>query len=178
MFVVVVVVVTAVVLCLHVLLSHVVVVTLGGLCRCCLWWCRCWCCCVWWRWRWWCHCVSWRCDCRRRCRCRRLLDPLGDHRATCPHAGVLGRKGAPLERACARVCREAGARVATNMLFRELNLDGVASNDERQLEVIANGLPLFCQGTGQCPRRYWINHNGSTISLNATMSVGTGMGCW
>ena len=41
----------------------------------------------------------------RPCRCGRSLDPLGDHRAACAVAGVLGPRGAPLERAAARICR-------------------------------------------------------------------------
>ena len=78
----------------------------------------------------------------RRCRCRRLLDPYGDHRAACPTAGVLGNRGAPLERAVARVCREAGARVSVNAFVRDLNIDA-APGDGRRLEVVANGLPLW-----------------------------------
>ena len=46
----------------------------------------------------------------RRCRCGGKLDVLGDHRSACPTAaGVLGLRGAPLERAAARVCRETGS---------------------------------------------------------------------
>ena len=45
------------------------------------------------------------------CRCHRRLDPLGDHRAACSTSGIL-RSG--LERAAARVCREAGAPVISN----------------------------------------------------------------
>ena len=47
----------------------------------------------------------------RTCRCRRTFDSLGDHRAACAQSGVLRSRGGPLERAAARVCREAGARV-------------------------------------------------------------------
>ena len=52
----------------------------------------------------------------RNCQCGRLLDVLGDHRAACAEAGVLGRRGFALESAAARVSREAGARVGTNIL--------------------------------------------------------------
>lgn len=66
----------------------------------------------------------------------------------------LKTRAAPLERAVARVCREAGARVATNVLLRDLNtgLPAVPSRrssrrgrrgDERRVEVVANGLPLW-----------------------------------
>ena len=37
-------------------------------------------------------------------------------------AGVLGRRGHAMESAAARVCREAGARVSTNVLVRDLDL--------------------------------------------------------
>ena len=42
-------------------------------------------------------------------RCGRQLDSFGHHRAACQVAGVLGRRGFPLECAAAQVCREAGA---------------------------------------------------------------------
>eukprot|EP00439_Symbiodinium_sp_Y106_P009176 s7483_g1.t1 len=42
----------------------------------------------------------------------------------------------------ARVCREAGATVALNVRLRDLNVD-VARQDERRIEVIANGLALW-----------------------------------
>ena len=44
----------------------------------------------------------------RQCRCRRALDPFGDHRAACPRAGILRSRGVPLKRAAATICREAG----------------------------------------------------------------------
>ena len=79
----------------------------------------------------------------RICRCCRILDPLGDHRAACAQAGVLRGRGIPLERAAARVCREAGARVTTNTRLSDLNLDHINRHDDRRIEVIANGLPLW-----------------------------------
>ena len=76
------------------------------------------------------------------CRCQCPLDVLGDHVAACPRSGTLRQRGGPLERAAARVCREADAAVATNVLVRDLNLQA-ARQDERRIEVIANGLPLW-----------------------------------
>ena len=55
---------------------------------------------------------------------------------------VLGARGAALEKAAARVCREAGARVATNVFLRDMNVD-VPLADGRRIEVLANGLPLW-----------------------------------
>ena len=78
----------------------------------------------------------------RQCRCRRALDPLGDHRAACPQAGILRSRGVPLERAAATICREAGARVTTNTKVADLNLQHLHRHDDRRIEVIANGRHL------------------------------------
>ena len=79
------------------------------------------------------------------CRCGRPLDPCGHHRAACPHTGVLVRRGFSLESAGARVCREAGGggRVTTNVRVQDLDLPPRAGADNRRLEVVADGLPLF-----------------------------------
>ena len=77
----------------------------------------------------------------RTCRCGRQLDMFGHHRAACAVAGVLGRRGCPLECAAAHVCRGAGARVSTNVHVRDLaDLDAV---DGRRLEVVADGVSLW-----------------------------------
>ena len=44
--------------------------------------------------------------------------------------------------AAARVCREAGATVTLNILVRDLNVDATRT-DDRHIEVIANGMPLW-----------------------------------
>ena len=60
------------------------------------------------------------------------------------HEWELGRRGFALETAAARVCREAGGRVMTNMLVRDLDLaPGLNTTDGRRLEAIADGLSLF-----------------------------------
>ena len=79
----------------------------------------------------------------RHCRCRRTLDTYGDHRAACAQSGILRNRSTPLERAAARMCREAGARVTTNTLLTDLNLDHIHRQDDRRIEVIANGLPIW-----------------------------------
>ena len=56
---------------------------------------------------------------------------------------MLGRRGYALESAAARVCREAGARVTTNVMVRDLDLLPLQQVDARRLEVVADGLPLF-----------------------------------
>ena len=80
---------------------------------------------------------------RRFCRCGRSLDAFGHHRAACPRAGVLGRRGFALESAAARICREAGGRVTTNVFVRDLDVAVPNALDGRRLEVVADGLPLF-----------------------------------
>ena len=79
---------------------------------------------------------------RRFCRCGRSLDAFGHHRAACSRAGVLGRRGFALESAAARICREAGGRVTTNVFVRDLDVAVPNALDGRRLEV-ADGLPLF-----------------------------------
>ena len=76
-------------------------------------------------------------------RCRRPLDPLGDHRAACAQSGVLRARGGPLERAAARICREGGARVTTNTRLADLNIQNLSRVDDRRIEVIANGLRMW-----------------------------------
>ena len=59
----------------------------------------------------------------RNCRCGYFLDVFGPHRAACARAGVLGKRGFALESVTARVCREAGGRVTTNVLVGDLDLE-------------------------------------------------------
>ena len=56
------------------------------------------------------------------CRCGRPIDSFGHHRAACARAGVLGRREFALASAAARICREAGGRVGTNCMMRDLDL--------------------------------------------------------
>ena len=77
----------------------------------------------------------------RRCSCGGGLDVYGDHRSACAQVGVLVKRAGPLEQAAARICREAGARVAAHVALRDLNLD-VPAADGRRIEV-ANGLPIW-----------------------------------
>ena len=79
----------------------------------------------------------------RSCRCRHPLDTLGDHRAAYAQSGVLRARGGPLERAAARICREGGARVTTNTRLADLNIHNLSRVDDRRIEVIANGLPMW-----------------------------------
>ena len=78
----------------------------------------------------------------RNCRCGHRLDKFGHHRAACSRVGV-GKRGFPLECAAAQVCREAGGRVSTNVFVRALDLAAFNALDDRRVEVIADGLPVW-----------------------------------
>ena len=92
---------------------------------------------------------------RRFCRCGRLFDALGHHRAVCARAGVLGRCGFALESAAARICREAGGRLTTNIFLRDLDITVPNARDSRRLEVVAEGLPLWKRSTGNGVPSSW-----------------------
>ena len=66
---------------------------------------------------------------------------------------MLGRRGYALESVAARICREAGGRVRTNMFVRDMDLD-VPVNDGRRLEVVVDGLPL---------------HGGAQLAVDTTL---------
>ena len=48
-----------------------------------------------------------------------------------------------MEVAVARICREGGARVSTNVMVRDLALSQVPGVDGRRLEIVAEGLSFF-----------------------------------
>ena len=75
------------------------------------------------------------------CRCGRQQNSLGHHRAACSEGGLLARRGFAVEIAAAKVCREAGARVSSNVMVRDLDL--TAPQQVCRLEVVAEGLPNF-----------------------------------
>ena len=79
----------------------------------------------------------------RSCRCGRPLDVLDHHRAACANAGVFGRRGWVLENVAARVCREAGGRVSTNLAVRDMDLGAHVQLHGRRLEIVVDGLPLW-----------------------------------
>ena len=58
-------------------------------------------------------------------------------------AGVLGSRGFALESAVARVCREAGGRVSANVRVQDMDLAAPNPLDNRRIEVVVDGLPLF-----------------------------------
>ena len=79
------------------------------------------------------------CSC---CGCGCQVDTRGGHFTACMSSGRVKLRATPLEQAIARICREAGARVRSNVLLRNLNV-ATGLEDQRQIEVIASGLPVF-----------------------------------
>ena len=82
-----------------------------------------------------------------------------------------GVRGFALERAAAQVCREGGGRVSTNVMVRNLDIEGGNPNDARRLEIVVfDGAqlaidttmvsPLQRDGTG---RRRAADHNGAAL---------------
>ena len=80
--------------------------------------------------------------CPHSCRCGRLLDAFGHHRAACSRSGVLGRRGFAVESAVAQICRE-GCTSVHNVMFRDLDISPPQNSDGQRLEVVAEGLTLF-----------------------------------
>ena len=74
--------------------------------------------------------------------CGAQVDRQGAHYTCCNRTGRIRRRAMPIERIVARICREAGAVVRTNVLLRDMNI-GVDAGDGRQLEVLAQGLPCY-----------------------------------
>ena len=60
--------------------------------------------------------------------------------AACAQPGVLRARGDPLTKSAARSCREGGARVAP---LADLNIHTLSRIDDRRIEVIANGSPMW-----------------------------------
>ena len=66
----------------------------------------------------------------RVCRYGRLPDCLGHYRSACVVSGALVRRGFEFEVAVARICREGGARVSTNVMVRDLDLSQASTADD------------------------------------------------
>ena len=84
----------------------------------------------------------------RCCPCGRPLDPGGHHRAACAQVGMLGRRGYALGSTMARICREAGGRVRTNMVVRDMDVPAPLAGDSRRLEVLLGCQSVVAGGTG------------------------------
>ena len=73
-------------------------------------------------------------------RCRRPLDSSGHPHAACAVAGVLGGRGFAVESAGARVCREAGGRVSTNIRIQDMDIVAPNLLDERRVDVLDDAI--------------------------------------
>ena len=67
---------------------------------------------------------------------------------------MLSKRGWALENVVARICREAGGRVTTNVFMRDLDLGQPDVVDGRRLEVIVDGFPL---------------HSGAQLAVDTTL---------
>ncbi len=74
--------------------------------------------------------------------CGAPVDKLGHHLTACMPSGRVRARAGSVETTVAQICREAGGRVRTNVLLKDLNAS-VAASDERRLEVVASGLSAF-----------------------------------
>ena len=90
----------------------------------------------------------------RNCRCGHFLDVFGHHRAACARAGVLSKRGVALESATARIFREAGGRVTTNVLVRDPDLEGPGPGqvDARRLKLQLTGCHCSVERSSQSMR--------------------------
>ena len=77
------------------------------------------------------------------CWCGRRTDIYGHHSAACAQSRALARRGFAVESVVARLCREGGARVATNVMVRDMDPAFPNPADSRRIEVLADGLALF-----------------------------------
>ena len=99
------------------------------------------------------------------CRCGRQIDKFGQARA-----GVLGRRGFALESATARVCREAGGRVSTNVMVCDLDLDDPRAADAHRLEVVQEQRTWmgwfwteFAAGRSEHDKNWWALEDGPAL---------------
>ena len=77
--------------------------------------------------------------CCRGCICQ--LDRLGDRAVACSTSGRLKPRAKPVEKAWARILREAGGRVCEHVALRDTAVP-VDPADGRSMEVVATGFPL------------------------------------
>ena len=75
--------------------------------------------------------------------CHQVLDVWGHHLLACPRTGWLKRRSKGFEMAWVQVCLEAGAAASHRPLLRNLAVPGVPDTDNRQLHLVAGGLPLY-----------------------------------
>ena len=75
-----------------------------------------------------------------------------------------------METVTARICREAGGRVTTNVMVRDLDLAKPHVADTRRLEVVVDGLPVF--GGAQLARHQYCAHPMPTARREMPMWMG------
>ena len=112
----------------------------------------------------------------RTCQCGRQLDMFGHHRAACPVAGVLGKRGFPLEmRGCTSVPRGRSPRVHEHPCARH----GLGCPQQlgRRLEVVADG-SLYGTGHNQRSTRRWCRLCDATVLPDSVQQTMTERSWW
>ena len=70
-------------------------------------------------------------------------DVFGDHQAACMLSGLPQMRAKPLEKMFARVLKEGGAKVLERQKVRDLKIPGISASDDRWIEIVATGLPMY-----------------------------------
>ena len=90
----------------------------------------------------------------RACRCGRLLDAFGHHRAACAALGCLDAEVSHWRVPLQEFAERQGGRVRTNTFVRDLDIPTATLEDSRRLEVVVDGLPL---------------HGGAQLAVDTTL---------
>lgn len=73
--------------------------------------------------------------------CRKTLDPMGDHLASCMRSGLIQKRAKPWEFVWQRIFREAGARVKPQKTISRI--DSSPSTRDLRVDFIAHNFPIF-----------------------------------
>ena len=109
----------------------------------------------------------------RTCWCDRPLDSPGHHRASCPRAGVLGRRGCALESAAARIYREAGARTAHILNSQATKSHLVGDSRRRDRRFPSHTRQQL--GSRSRARQSWMHKWGSTLACAAARAFASSL---
>ena len=119
----------------------------------------------------------------RNCWCGLPHDSRGHHRAAWTRAVVLGGRGWAAENA-ARICREAGGRVTTNVMVRDLDMVGPHVDDARRLgtgflflaQLAVDTTPVSARRTDGPARRRAAQQDGVAAETARQRNVRTTLG--
>ena len=117
----------------------------------------------------------------RNCWCGLPHDSRGHHRAAWTRAVVLGGRGWALENVAARICREAGGRVTTNVIVWDLDMVGPHVDDARRLgtgffflaQLAVDTTPVSARRTDGSARRIAAQQDGLAAEAARQRNVRT-----